>query len=312
MSQWGGGKDTSVSLDLVMASCGVDLSEAAVENKHQHSLLKDLVGRNVGAFSQHPMDYGHTKTVQHKIPLVDSKPFRLPYYKIPSPQWQDVRKLLIEMEASGVIRHSESPYASQVVVVTKEDGSLRLCIDYRKRNSYSTRDAFPLPRIEEALEALGQAKFFSTLDLTSGYWQVEVSEHDKHKTAFSTPVGLFEANRMPFGLQNAPSTFQRLMACCFGDLNFTHLLIYLDDLIIFSKTFDKHLERLQLVFDRLKEHGLKLRPSKGQLMRQEVQYMGHVVSAEGVWTDPEKITAVKDLVRPTNCPSCSLIPPHYW
>ena len=142
--------------------------------------------------------------------------------------------------------------------MTKKDGSLRLCIDYRKLNSCSTRYAFPLPRIEEALEALGQAKYFSTLDLTSGYWQVEVAEHDRHKTAFSTPMGLFEANRMPFGLQNAPSTFQRLMTCCFGDLNFTHFLIYLDDLIIFSKSFDEHLQSLQMVFNRLQEHGLKM------------------------------------------------------
>ncbi len=206
----------------------------------------------------------------------------------------------MEMETAGVIRPSKSPYASPVVVVTKKDGSLRLCIDYRKLNSCSTRDAFPLPRIDEALEALGQAKYFSTLDLTSGYWQVEVAEQDKHKTAFSTPMGLFEANRMPFGLQNAPSTFQRLMTSCFGDLNFTHLLIYLDDIIIFSKSFNEHLARLQLVFDRLREHGLKLKPSKCQLVRKEVQYLGHLVSAEGIRTDPEKISKVKNWERPTN------------
>lgn len=145
-----------------------------------------------------------------------------------------------------------------------------MSIDYLKLNSCSTRDTFPLPRIVEALEALGQAKFFSMLDLTSGYWQVEVAEQDKHKTAFSTPMGLFEANRTPFGLQNAPSILQRLMTCCFGDLNFSHLLIYLDNLIIFSKTFDEHLNRLQLVFDRLRKHGLKPKPSKCQLMSKEV------------------------------------------
>lgn len=295
-----GDNKACLSFGQVVTGCAVDLSEAAVEDEHQRSLLKQLVEKNTGVFSQHPMDYGHTKTVQHEIPLVDSKPFRLPYRKIPPSQWQDVRRLLTEMEAAGVIRPSKSPYASPVVIVMKKDGSLRLCIDYRKLNSCSTRDAFPLPRIEEALEALGQAKYFSTLDLTSGYWQVEVMEHDRHKTAFSTPMGLFEANRMPFGLQNAPSTFQRLMTCCFGDLNFTHLLIYLDDLIIFSKTFDEHLERLQLVFDRLQQHGLKLKPSKCQLVRREVQYLGHVVSAEGVSTDPEKICRVQDWARPTN------------
>ena len=295
-----GKEEACLSLDQVVASCSVDLSAAAVEDENQRALLKELLDKNACVFSQTPLDYGHTTTIQHEIPLVDSRPFRLPYRKIAPSQWQDVRQLLTEMEATGVIRPSKSPYASPVVVVTKKDGSLRLCIDYRKLNSCSTRDAFPLPRIEEALEALGQAKYFSTLDLTSGYWQVEVAEHDKHKTAFSTPMGLFEANRMPFGLQNAPSTFQRLMTCCFGDLNFTHLLIYLDDIIIFSKSFNEHLERLQLVFDRLREHGLKLKPSKCQLVRKEVQYLGHLVSAEGIRTDPEKISRVRDWVRPTN------------
>ncbi|KAJ8351907.1 hypothetical protein SKAU_G00233830 [Synaphobranchus kaupii] len=188
-----GDSDTCLSLDHVVTSCNLDLSKTAVEEKHQRSLLKNLVERNAVVFSQHPLDYGHTKTVQHEIPLVDSKPFRLPYRKIPPSQWQDVRKLLMEMESTGVIRPSKSPYVSPVVIVTKKDGSLRLCIDYRKLNSCCTRDAFPLPRIEEAL---GQAKYFSTLDLTSGCWQVEVAKQDKPKTAFSTPMGLFEANRI--------------------------------------------------------------------------------------------------------------------
>lgn len=295
-----GNKEACLSLGQVVASCGIDLTEAAVENEHQRACLEELLARNADVFSQHSLDYGHTTTIQHEIPLVDSRPFRLPYRKIPPSQWQDVRQMLTQMEAAGVIRPSRSPYASPVVVVTKKDGSLRLCIDCRKLNSCSSRDAFPLPRIEEALESLGQAKYFSTLDLTSGYWQVEVAEHDKHKTAFSTPMGLFEANRMPFGLQNAPSTFQRLMTCCFGDLNFTHLLIYLDDIIIFSSTFNEHLERLQIIFDRLREHGLKLKPSKCQFVRKEVNYLGHLVSADGIRTDPEKISRVKEWPRPTD------------
>ncbi len=190
-----------------MTSCEVDLSEAAVEVRTNCSTY-DLLDKNADVFSQHPLDYGHTTTVHHEIPLVDPRPFRLPYRKIPPSQWQDVRRLLVEMETAGVIRPSKSPYASPVVVVTKKDGSLRLCIDYRKLNSCSTRDAFPLPRIDEALEALGQAKYFSTLDLTSGYWQVEVAEQDKHKTAFSTPMGLFEANRMPLGCKTHPPPFK--------------------------------------------------------------------------------------------------------
>ena len=149
-----GNKKACLSLGQVVASCAVDLSEAAVENENQRACLQELLDKNADVFSQHSLDYGHTTTVQHEIPLVDPRPFRLPYRKIPPSQWQDVRQLLTEMEATGVIRPSKSPYASPVVVVTKKDGSLRLCVDYRKLNSYSTQDAFPLPRIEEALESL--------------------------------------------------------------------------------------------------------------------------------------------------------------
>lgn len=134
-----GNRGACLSLDQVVTSCGVDLREAAVESEDQRALLKDLLDKNADVFSQHPMDYGHTTTVHHEIPLVDPRPFRLPYRKIPPSQWQDVRRLLMEMETAGVIRPSKSPYASPVVVVTKKDGSLRLCIDYRKLNLQHSR-----------------------------------------------------------------------------------------------------------------------------------------------------------------------------
>ncbi|KAL1274220.1 hypothetical protein QQF64_027034 [Cirrhinus molitorella] len=145
-----------------------DLNAVTVKSEKQLILLQDLLRRNADVFSKHSMDYGHTTTVQHEIPLVDPKPFHLPYGKIPSSQ----------------------VYPNNLIS-SPGDGTLRICVGYRKFNSCSTRDAFPLPRIEDALEALGQARFFSTLDLTSGYWQIEVAEHDKHKTAFSTPMGLY-------------------------------------------------------------------------------------------------------------------------
>ena len=182
----------------------VDLSEAAVEGEEQRVRLRQLVEKNADIFSQHSMDFGNTKTVRYEIPLIDARPFRLPYRKLPPATnhlWQEVRSLLKDMEDSGVIHPSKSPYASPIVVVMKKDGSTRICVDNRRLNSCSTRDAFLLPRIEDALEALGQAKYLSTLDLTSGYWQVEVAEQDKHKTAFVTPMGLYEANRMPLGLR---------------------------------------------------------------------------------------------------------------
>ena len=278
----------------------IDFAKIQTDSEDQLQRLKDLVRLHAGCFSKHSGDFGCTSAIQHEIPLKDAKAFRLPHRRIPPAQYQAVRQHLQDMIASGAIRESKSPYASQIVVVPKKDGTLRICIDYRKLNQKTERDSFPLPRIEEALDALGGAKYFSTLDLTSGYWQVEVKEEDKHKTAFATPMGLFECNRMPFGLQNAPATFQRLMNRILGDQQFETLLLYLDDIIVYSSTFEEHLERLQLVFRRLQQHGLKLKPSKCHFLQHEVTYLGHKVSAKGVVTDPEKITKVKDWPRPSN------------
>ena len=278
----------------------LDLSTSSISTKEEESKLNTLLGEYADVFSANDFDYGCASGVEHEIPLIDDDPFRLPYRRIPPSQYQDVREHIKEMERAGVIKKSNSPYASPIVVVQKKDGSIRLCVDYRRLNSKTRRDAFPLPRIDEALDALGKAKYFSTLDLTSGYWQVQVAEKDQPKTAFTTPMGLYECVRMPFGLQNAPATFQRLMTSCLGDYNFQSLLIYLDDIIVFSSTFEQHLERLELVFGRLRSYGLKLKPRKCHLLQSKVKYLGHIISAEGIETDPEKTSAVADWPRPTN------------
>ena len=262
--------------------------------------LEHLLAEYSDVFSQHDFDYGLAKDIEHDIPLVDEDPFRLPYRRIPPAQFQEVRRHIQEMEQAGVIKKSHSPYASPIVVVRKKDDSIRLCIDYRHLNSKTRRDAFPMPRIDEALDALGNAKYFTTLDLTSGYWQVKVAEKDRPKTAFTTPMGLFECIRMPFGLQNAPATFQRLMTSCLGDQQFESLLIYLDDIIVFSSSFEDHLNRLTLVFNRLRQQGLKLKPRKCHLLQTKVKYLGHVISQEGIETDPEKTSSVTDWPRPKN------------
>ncbi|KAL7857047.1 hypothetical protein SRHO_G00159460 [Serrasalmus rhombeus] len=166
-------------------------------------------------------------------------------------------------------------------------------------NTKTRKDAYPLPRIEESLDALAGARLFSTLDLTSGYNQVLMAEKDKQKTAFCTPFGLFEFNQMPFGLCNAPSTFQRLMERIFGDERFQSLLLYLDDIVVFSSSFESHLQRLDMVLGRLQQHNLKLKLEKCHFFQDEVHYLGHVISASGVATDPDKITAVSEWQRPT-------------
>ena len=197
------------------------------------------------------------------------------------------------MLQAGVIRESTSPFSSNVVIVRKKDGTIPFCIDYRKLNQRTEKDAYPIPRIDDTLHSLAGSKFFTTL-LKSGYWQVELKETDKAKTAFQVgSLGYYECNRMPFGLCNAPATFQRLMERCMGDLNLRDCLIYLDDIIIFSSTFEEHLKRLQAVFKNLKKHNLKLKPSKCEFLKESVTYLGHVVSAAGIHVDPAKTEAVR-------------------
>ena len=168
-----------------------------------------------------------------------------------------------------------------------------MCVDYRKLNSITRKDAFPLPRIDESLDALGGAQIFSTLDLACGYHQVAMAE-DKQKTAFTTPLGLFEFNRMPFGLTGAPATFQRLMQSLMNDLVFKIALVYLDDILVYARDFEGHLHRLSVIFGRLRQLGLKLNPEKCRFGADSVNYLGHVISANGIATEEEKVRAVRE------------------
>ncbi|KAI2654721.1 Retrovirus-related Pol polyprotein from transposon 17.6 [Labeo rohita] len=259
-----------------------------------------LLEKYANVFSHGDGDLGCTDLLQHTITLLDDAPLRQRYRRLPPSQYDLVKTHIQELVEQGIVKPSCSPYASSIVVVQKKDGSIRLCVDYRQLNAKTRKDAFPLPRIEETLDALSGAKLFSTLDLASGYNQVSVAPQDREKTAFYTPFGLFEFNRMPFGLCNAPSTFQRLMERIFGDQSLHALLLYLDDIVIFSSTFDQHLERLEMVLSRLQTHNLKVKLKKCNFFQTEVGYLGHVISAAGVATDPEKIRAVAEWSRPNS------------
>ena len=264
----------------------------------QVTLGKELLGQYADVFSQHDSDLGCSTLLEHEIPLLDDAPVRQRYRRLPPSQYEQVREHIQTLLEGGVIRPSTSPYASPIVIVQKKTGQMRMCVDYRQLNAKTRRDAYPLPRIEESLDALGGAKYFSTLDLASGYNQVAVAEQDRAKTAFCTPFGLYEFNRMPFGLCNAPGTFQRLMEHIFGDQSFQTLLLYLDDVVVFSSSFEQHLQRLGLVLGRLRAQNLKLKLSKCHFFAREVQYLGHVISAAGVATDPEKTRVVAEWPRP--------------
>ena len=274
----------------------VNLSALSAEEQKEARLL---LWKHAPVFSSHDSDLGCTNLITHEIPLLDDTPIRQRYRRIPPSEYEVVKEHINQLLGAQVIRESCRPFASPIVLVKKKDGSLRLCVDYRQLNSRTRKDAFPLPRIEESLDALTGARWFSTMDLASGYHQVPVAEADRPKTAFCTPFGLFEWNRMPFGLCNAPSTFQRLMQRVFGDQQCQSLLLYLDDIVVFSSTFQQHLERLEVVLQRLRHEGLKAKLSKCSFFQPEVRYLGHIISAEGVSTDPSKVEAVADWKAPT-------------
>ena len=175
----------------------------------------------------------------------------------------------------------------------KKDGKLRFCINLQKLNAQKIKDAYSLSEIDETLDCLNGAEWFSSLDLKSGNWQVEMEEDSKALTAFTVgPLGFYECEQMPFRLTNAPGTFQWLMQSCLGNLHLQYCIIYLDDIIVFSKTLEEHLTRLQAVSEKLKKGELKLKPSKCEFFKQELTYLGHVVSKNGIQTDSKKVRAI--------------------
>ena len=273
-----------------------DLSQTDLSPEEKQQ-LQQVLSTFADLFTTSTGSLGRTDAVKHTI-NTSGPPIRQPVRRLPESVKQVVDGEIQKMLQQGVVRPSSSPWSSPIVLIKKRDGSWRFCIDYRKVNAATRRDAYPLPRIDTTLDSLRGSAYFSTLDLASGYWQVEVDERDKEKTAFSTPKGHFEFNVMPFGLTNAPATFQRLMECILSGLTYSQCLIYLDDIIIFSSTFREHLDRLTAVLQKLQRAGLKLRTEKCRFAQRKVHYLGHVVSAAGVEPDPAKVEAISSYPAP--------------
>ena len=267
--------------------------------EEEQAKARELIKEYQDIFALKDTELRHTKLIKHEIKLLDDKPFKECYRRIPPQQFEEVCRHLEEMVHIGAIRKSQRPWASTIVLVWKKDGSLRFCIDLRKLNERTVKDAYSLPRIEESLDCLNVAQIFISVDLKSGYWQVELSEETKALTAFTVgPLGFYECVRMPFKLTNAPVTFQHLMESSLREMHLNWCIIYLDDVILFSNTPGEHLERLRGVFQKMREAGLKLKPSKCDFFKDRIAYLGHIVSKAGIETDPKKIADIKEWPQP--------------
>jgi len=228
----------------------------------QESEFKQLLKEFADLFAKDITQLGRTDLVMHKIYTEDVPPISSRPYSVPITEQAFINEEVQRMLDNKLIKDSTSPWASPVVLVMKKNGKKRFCVDYRKLNAITKKDSYPLPRIDELLDSLAGATYFSTLDLMSRYWQVMMHPADREKTAFITKYGTYEFNVMPFGLCNAPATFQRLMNQIYQGIAYKYVIVYLDDTNVFSRTFKDHIQHLREVFIRIRKAGLKLNLEK--------------------------------------------------
>jgi len=287
-------ENNNVKLTTMMQDIefGTDLGQ------DEKSRITDLIKTYADVFAFKNSEKGRTNLVEHKILTTEVKPIKQSAYKQAHVEKNITRLVTNDFLEQGIIQHSCSPWSSPVVLVRKKDGNTRFCVDYRKLNSVTKRDNYPLPRIDDALDRLSGAQYFSSMDCDQAYYQVPVAKADVQKTAFITPDGLFEFKYMPFGLCNAPATFQRLLDVVLGRLKWTIALVYLDDIVVYSRTFEEHLFNLAQVFDALRQAGLKLKPSKCTFADNKLLFLGHIISRDGVSVNPEKVKAVRNFPQP--------------
>ena len=270
----------------------------------QSEALQSFLQEQQEVFASTVKDIGTTHVTEHVVDTADARPIKQLPRRLPQALKPVVDKQVNEMLETGIIRQSNSPWASPIVLVRKKDGNWRFCIDFRKVNDLTVKDAYPLPQVNDIVDSLNGQKYFSTLDLTSGYWQVPVEQESIPKTAFVIPSGgHFEFLKLPFGMTNAVPTFQRLMATVLQGSLGTKCLVYLDDVLVFGSSFEEHLANLQVVFEAIRKAGLKLNPRKCVFAETKVKFLGYELSGEGLAPDSEKVLAIEQFPKPVDVSS---------
>ena len=284
-------------VERVLEALKLSAAKLSAEEEQQ---LRALITEFADVFAFEDSELGCAIAVKHSIDTGGHPPIKQQPYRSPVIYREKISQMIDKMRADGIIQPSHSPWASPIVIVPKKDGSLRFCVDYRRLNAVTRKDVYPLPRIEDILASLGEAKRFTSLDLASGYWQIELDESAREKSAFTTHRGLYEFTRMPFGLCNAPATFQRVMQQVLAGVEWDSVFSFIDDLLVASKTFSEHLNHLREVLQRLRAANLRLKTRKCSLLREETTYLGHVISTEGIKPDPAKTRQVENYPHPTD------------
>ena len=290
---------TEVEIDDILSKLGISVNNSDL-SPSQTNKLRLFIAKNADLFASDTSELGCTKLHSHKIETGDAPPQRQNPYRTSPNMKAEIESHTKDLLDNDLIEPSNSMWAAPVIMCKKKDGTFRMAVDYRKLNAVTTPINFPLPRFEDVVDSFAenQSKIFSVLDLRSGFHQIPLDPETKHKTTFVTHEGCFNYKRLPYGLRNAPIAFQTVMAQVLRGINFKFTLVYVDDILVHSSDFDTHLKHLQIVFDRLRDANLKLQPKKCKFAADQVEYLGHFFSKQGISSNPEKIEKVKSFPRP--------------
>ena len=278
----------------------IDQMVENISNINSKNKIKEILKRNIDSFGKDENDIGALHGYEHRIDLTDDVPVSLRPYRTPHSKIKEIDSEILRLKKAGIIKDSISAYSAPCLIVYKKSGKPRLVVDFRRLNKKVTPIQYPLPHLETALQQLGGNKFFSTLDLLSGYHQIKLRKEDQHKTAFTTGRGLYEYSRVPFGMMTSGAAMQYAIERVLGELNGRICQTYIDDIIVYGRSEEEHDKNLDIVLRTLKENGFKLNLSKCQFRKQKVECLGHVISAEGITPNPSKVTDIQNKKEPRN------------